>query len=343
MEQAIEQAILRATTLDLLRPLTRSSGSLRRVAASLLLGLVMGLALPAGAQSQPDEPPKTFGEAMGRQIGDLGASMGEYRQLQTERRTRIADLERQVSACGRCKDAQRLAQELSDARRAEAMIAGVEASTLQSLGLGSYASSFDELLVALTKGLSTPHDFGSELSRRRIGDVVQAHCSKRAMQDGKLNLKAVGDCAVEKNPDRQFVMFGAALRLCQEQAGDNYARLCRSAAGCDAFEACMRRNSEAVALCVDNMERGLQPKLPRCFTTMLDPGLFGREFGADDRKARRDKQRAETEQRAEDQRDRRCKMAAERLERRRESAARRPDGNRLLERDEAAYARDCGG
>lgn len=309
----------------------------------LLIALAPCWPLGAAAQFSPDEPPKTFGEAMGRQLGDLGASIGEYRQLQTERRSRIAELDRQLSACGLCKERPQITQELADARRAEAMVAGVEASTLSSLGLGSYASSFDELLVALTKGLTTPYDFGSDHTRRRIGDVVQAHCYARATEGGKLDLKAVGQCAVERNPDRQFVMFGAALRLCQEQAGDNYPRLCRSAAGCDAFEGCMRRNSEAVALCADNIEKGRQPKMPRCFTYMLRPELLGREFLADDRKARHDQQRAEREQRADEQRERRCKMAAERLERRRDYAARRPGGDRLLERDEAAYERDCGG
>lgn len=307
--------------------------------AALAATALATAALRAPAQ-QPPDPPKTGAESFGRDLARLGQSVGEYRDVQNERRSRIGRLDAELAACGTCAERERITRELAAARAAEATMARVEADTLQSLGLSQCASSFDGLLQALAQGLSARYDVGTEHTRRRIGDTISTHCAAEARTD----VNAILQCVNRQNPQQQFVMFDAALRLCQVQMGDNYANLCRSGAGCDRFEQCMRANSGAVALCADNVSRRLQPAVSRCFASMLRPELFGGAMGADDRQSRQQQQREERAQREDAQRDKRCKAMAERLQRWRETAEKRPGGNtKLLERDQATYDRECGG
>ncbi len=299
------------------------------------------LATPAAAQPL-ERPPRTVAESLAVQARALGTSYGEYKQLQQDRRQAIAQLEMRLAACGRCADAPQIEAELARMRTTEATVAKAEADALQGLGLTQF-SSMDELLVAMARSLSQKYDFGTEHTRERIVQVVSEHC--RAGQ-APFDVTAFTKCVTAKNPQRQLALFSTALNYCQRSGGDNFVAQCSTGLKCDAFESCMRENSEVVALCAENMAKGYTPRLPRCFTTLLHPGLFaGRGgIGAEDRKAQQDQQRAAAQGKADAQRKKNCEFRAKQLDGRRRAAATRPNAwqDKQLERAESEYTRDCG-
>lgn len=299
------------------------------------------LTTPIAAQLV-ERPPRTVAESLAVQGRALGTSYGEYQQLRQDRRQVIARLDRQLAACGRCADGPRLEAELARARQAESTVALAEADALQGMGLTQYGS-IDELLMAMAKSLSQKYDFGTEYTRERIGRVVSEHC--RAGRTA-FDVKALVDCISDKNPQRQLALFSTALSYCQRSGGVSYVAQCRSNAGCDAFESCMRENSEAVALCTENMTKGYTPKLPRCFTTLLHEGLFaGGGIGSDDRKVQLEQQNAQAQEKAAARRAKNCEFRAKRLDDKRRAAYVKPNPwkEQQLARAESDHARDCGG
>lgn len=116
----------------------------------------------------------------------------------------------------------------------------------------------------------------AEHTRERIGRTVGDHC--RNGQTTTLDVSKLVACISDQKPEQQLLLFKTALTYCQQRAGDSFVNLCRSGEACDAFEGfegCMRANSGAVAMCADNVARGIaQGRVPRCFAYMLHPGLF---------------------------------------------------------------------
>lgn len=328
--------------------------TLRALVTSSLAGFALWASFesPAWSQANPlDEPPRTGAEAFGREMARFGASWSEYQGLKAERRARLAELERELARCGNCPAAGRLKDEQRSLQNAESTMARVESDTIQSLGLGQYGQSFDELAVAFVKGLSSNHDFGTQHTFERIGDVITTQCMARAKATGApvtstAYQRSMVDCAVDLNQHRQLVMYSGALRLCQMQMGDGFVSLCSRRERCDAFEACMSQNSQAVALCRDNVAHGLQPAMGRCFSWMLRPEIFSVGIGSEDRKDERAKQREEAEarKRARDDelRAERCARMARQLEKTRERFAGKINAS-VLQRSEEQYAKQCGG
>ena len=117
----------------------------------------------------------------------------------------------------------------------------------------------------------------------------------------------------------------------------------------------MRANSGAVAMCADNMARGVaQDRAQRCFAYMLHPGLFagGGGLGRSALPAGPPLQKASPrpnpahEARIEEGRQRMWANIARQLERHREDVARRPSGRtqHALDRSEAAFENNrCAG
>jgi hypothetical protein len=303
---------------------------------------MFGLAAPLHAAPSEDDPPETLGELLGEQARALGASYGEYKSLQQERRQTIARLQKELSSCGRCTDAARLEADLVKARRAESAVNKAEADALQGMGLTQF-SSLDQLLAEMAKGLGSKYDFGTEHTRKKVGEVVSDHC-----REGRTNFNVAElvQCVSKLNADRLVVMFTTALTYCQQRAGQNYLALCQSGAGCDAFDACMRSNSEAVALCADNNVRGYStPKVNRCFTSLLHPGIFaGSGMGSEDRAADQARRKEASEKRAAERDQQRCDRATKALAYQREAVERSPNGftRRQLERAQGIHARECG-
>lgn len=317
---------------------------------TLLLCLWAGCgALAQGNPNDPMDPanprpPRNMGELMGREGRALGNSYAEFQRLRAEDAARMARLERELQACGNCAERSRLQAELTRARSAENQLRRVEADTLQGMGLGQF-DSIQEMVRAMGKALGGKYDFGTEHTRERIGYTFSDHC--RNGQAGTLDVSKLVACIGNRNPEQELVLFKTALTYCQQRAGDNFVNLCRSGEACDAFEGCMRANSGAVAMCADNVARGVARDRPqRCFTYMLHPGLFGGgNLGHSALPAGPPPQRAGPrpnpahDARIEEGRQRMCANIARQLERQRDDLARRPNPSRerSLERSETAF------
>jgi hypothetical protein len=307
----------------------------------IALACLFGLAAPLHALPD-DDPPETLGELLGEQARALGASYGEYKSLQQERRQTITRLQKDLASCGRCTDAARLEADLVKARQAESAVNKAEADALQGMGLTQF-SSIDQLLAEMAKGLGSKYDLGTEHTRKKVGEVVSDHC--RAGRTN-FNVAELVQCVSKLNADRLVVMFTTALTYCQQRAGQNYLALCKSGAGCDAFDACMRSNSEAVALCADNNAKGYAtPRVGRCFASLLHPGMFaGSGMGSEDRAADRARREEAADKRTEERNRQRCDRAAKSLAYQRSAVERTPNAftRRQLERAEEIHARECG-
>ncbi len=288
-------------------------------------------------------PPRNLSESMGRDVRALGNSYAEYQRLRQEGAANVARLERALQACGNCADRARLQAELTQARSAENMVRRAEADTLQGMGLGQY-DTVQELVRANVLALGGTYDFGTEHTRERIRRILGDHC--RNGQIGTLDVSKLVACISNLNGEQQLVLFKTALTWCQQRAGDNFVNLCRSGEACDAFEGCMRANSGAVAICTDNVARGISQDRPqRCFSYLLHPGLFGGGTAPSALPAGPPLQRATAapnpvrDARLEEGRQRTCENLARQMERQRDDLARRPmpSKQRMLERNEAAF------
>jgi hypothetical protein len=317
-----------------------------------LLGLSMGLAAQTQAQGQANDPmdpnnprpARTTGEAMGREGRALGQSYAEFLRLRQEGAANIARLERALAACGNCAERSRLEAELSQVRTAESQVRRAEADTLQGMGLGQH-DSIQDLVRAMGSALGGKHDFGTDHTRERISRIVSDHCRGGQTQ---FDVSKLVGCIGEKKPEQQLVLFKTALTYCQQRAGDNFVNLCRSGEACDAFEGCMRANSEAVSLCADNVSRGIaQERVPRCFAYMLHPGIFaggggvGRSALPVGPAAQRapPPQNPQRDERVEAGRQRMCDNINRQLDRQRADLARRPSSSleHALKRSETAF------
>lgn len=247
----------------------------------------------------------------------LGMSIEEYKRLAQERATDAARLERELSACGNCAQRQRLESELATLRRTERNIRLAEADTLTALGLGHYGS-FDEMFAALAQSLGAQVDIGTQYSRDKVRETVLDHCrglSADSSADPIARAMAAGHCAGALKPERQLAGFRLALNYCQRVGNDSFVSLCRDPRTCDAFEQCMRSNSEVVALCAANQAKGIATRKPgRCFASMIHPQIFtASNAGGGSRVPPVDRQAQA--------RDRTCQTLAERIERMRDAAA----------------------
>lgn len=323
-----------------------------------ILGLCVWVAAQAHAQGYPNDPmdpnnprpARTTAEALGREGRALGQSYAEFQRLRQEGAANMARLDRALAACGNCAERPRLEAELSQARTAENQVRRAEADTLQGMGLGQY-DSIQDLVRATGAALGGKYDFGTEHTRERIGRIVGDHC--RGGQTQFDVAKLVG-CIGEKKPEQQLLLFKTALNYCQQRAGDNVVNLCRSGEACDAFEGCMRANSEAVSMCADNVSRGIaQERVPRCFAYLLHPGIFagGGGVGRSALPAGPTLQRAqpapnpERDARREAARQRTCDNIVRQLDRQRADAARRAGSSspHAIKRSETAFESNrCG-
>jgi hypothetical protein len=107
-----------------------------------LVLLAMLIASVAHAQD-PFEP--NFGDVLGAQLHELGASVGDYVRLAAMRKARVEAAERAVKACmaPACSNRAALEKELTQARAEDAIVRKIESTLLAEMGLPGFADFGD--------------------------------------------------------------------------------------------------------------------------------------------------------------------------------------------------------
>lgn len=198
--------------------------------------LLMALAWPACGPAQPvfKEPEQPdLADLIADVAKDFGEAINKRDELLAERRARIAELERQLTACGRCAEREALQAELARWRAADRALAEAERAALAAVGVGQYAS-IDELKAGLAAGLAqwsaqleAEHQRRSDIDRAhtainfhcqaQVYREVPAHCLARLSSSSKLVLsRRVDTCGKAFNAGLVYTNDLTVRELCRK-------------------------------------------------------------------------------------------------------------------------------
>lgn len=164
----------------------------RRVAwlAAPVLALALLLSWPGPSPAQkvfeaPELP--DLADFIAEEARELGAAIDRREELQAERRSRIADLERKLGACGGCAQRGAIQGELEHWRATDRAVADAERAALAAVGLGRFGS-VDEMKAGLAAGLAQwSAELEAQSQRRadmdRAQTAINLHCQAQAMRD----------------------------------------------------------------------------------------------------------------------------------------------------------------
>jgi hypothetical protein len=112
--------------------------------------LLMILVASVARAQDPLEP--RFGDVLGDQVRELGASVGDYVRLAAMRKARVEAAERAVKECiaRSCSNRAALEKELTQARAEDAIVRKIESGLLASMGLPGFADFGDFLRKTIT-------------------------------------------------------------------------------------------------------------------------------------------------------------------------------------------------
>lgn len=261
----------------------------RRAAAAL--ALLVSIAGPGALQAQPvfKEPEQPdLADLVAELAQDFGEAINKRDELQAERRARIAELERQLAACGSCAQRETLQAELARWRAADRALADAERAALAAIGVGQYAS-IDELKAGLAAGLGQwSAQLEAEQQRRsdigRAQTAIHMHCKAQVYREVPTQCLARLSRESRQQLSRRVDACGKEFNAALVYTNDLTVReLCRKTRKPDA---CIQQNSPLARMGQEGKQVLVQMGREQRDSGVESPATRERRLNAEEREQR---------------------------------------------------------